>query len=84
MNKEIPVANSQESVMDGILDKIKTIEKHYTWISGGKIGRIIEVRKNYRHRCLEKCTPVKIARQIIRMTQEIIDSLMGPNNIKSK
>lgn len=48
---------------------MKKKHKHY---SKSKDGKIIEVRKNWRHKCIEQCDSVKIIRKIMHKLEDLL------------
>ena len=48
--------------------------KHYTY---DKKGKLLEVRKNWRHICIEECDEIKIIRKILHKLQDLVVELIN-------
>ena len=67
---------SQENVDEG---RRKMKDKHY---STDKKGKLMEVRKNYRHKCIEQCDDIKRIRKIMHLCEDLCVELMNNMNLK--
>ena len=50
------------------------MNRHYKKL---KDGKIIEVRKNWRHKCIDRCDTIKIIRKIQHKLEDLIVELIN-------